>query len=268
MIKNKSDDCRAGGSMWFEPVDSKYSIVGVFEGLSKVEERTLTLKDDGYQTMMARSITRFGSSVTPPPKGAVKGRPSSSRTKRPRKNKQAQKLGETWGDSSTVAAAQKLMKELFPEAFQGEERVTKLTMDFRGKDPFVVYIQTNTRYCNSRKGYHQSNHAYFQLTLTRLTMRCHDKDCRVAITKRTPHDSTWSDQIFIDYDSIPVSHFDILSTTMPTNWAELKSMPLARKKFIVRILKNAASRSDKETLNRKNPFFLHRLDKLIEALKS
>ena len=261
-----SDFCfLAGESAWFEPIDSRYSLIGAFQGTVLLEEQTATLKNDAFEAMMARSITRFGAAITPLPKEAltVKGIPEKSRGARTSRKSE----GDAWGDSSTLAAARSMLGDLFPEAFECGEQVTKVTMDVSGKSPFVAYVQTDSRYCNAIKGYHQSNHAYFQVTPVSATMRCHDPDCQLGVTKKLPEDSPLRDQIFTGYDVIPVDQLAVTSASIPKSWKELKSMPLSRKKFLIRIIRSSAARVDQQALNKSHPFFLHRLNKLFESLQ-
>lgn len=218
--------------------------------------------------MLARSITRFDEIVTPLPEGALMSKGATERAKGGRAGRKlAPAEGEVWGDTSTLAAARSMLGELFPDAFRCGEQVTKITMDVSGESSFVAYIQSDTRYSNARKGYHRSNHAYFQVTPASVTMRCHDKDCHLGVTTRFPEDSVWRDQIFTGYDVIPVEQLAMTSTNIPTSWRELKNMPLPRKKFLLRVIRNSAARVDKGVLNKTNPFFLHRLDKLFETLQ-
>jgi hypothetical protein len=155
--------------------------------------------------MMTRSITRFGATVTPLPTGALTVEGPAEKAKKRKKERKME--GEAWGDTTTLAAARSLLAELFPEAFERGEQVTKITMDVSGKAPLVAYIQTDSLYCNSRRGYHQSNHAYFQLTPASATMRCHNEDCKLAVTKKIPEDSTLRDRVFAGYDVIPVAQW-------------------------------------------------------------
>lgn len=266
-LKQSHLETLAGESTWFEPIDSKYSLLGVFEGTTLLEEQTKVLRSDGYQAMMARSITRFGAATTPLPAGVSKLQ--GPQAKRPKKGKASRKNeGEAWGDSNTLNAARALLGDLFPDAFKCGEQLTKITMDVSGEGPLVAYVQSDSRYCNSRKGYHQSNHAYFQITPANATMRCHDEDCQLAVTKKIPEESTHRDQIFTGYDLIPVALLNVTSTSIPSSWRELKSMPLSRKKFLVRIIRNSVARADREALNRSNPFFLQRLDRLFASLQT